>query len=232
MDRLICGDVGFGKTEVALRAAFVVAMAGRQVAILAPTTLLVRQHFQVMRERFAGPAAADRADLALRAGQAGGRDPRGPRGRRGRHRGRHPRAARQDVSFKDLGLVVIDEEQHFGVVHKERLKQLRAEVHVLTMTATPIPRTLQMALGGPQGAEPDRHPAGRPPGGARLRAADRPGGAARGDPARALPRRPDLLRLPADRGPGRSSPSSSASWCPRSSSASPTAACRPGSSRT
>ena len=148
MDRLLCGDVGFGKTEVALRAAFVTAMAGRQVAVLAPTTLLVRQHFHVFSERFQGlpirvaqlsrfvsakDAAAVRKDLA--------------EGRIDIVIGTHALLGK-NVAFKSLGLVVIDEEQHFGVVHKERLKQLRAEVHVLTMTATPIPRTLHMALGG------------------------------------------------------------------------------------
>ncbi len=148
MDRLICGDVGFGKTEVALRAAFVTAAAGRQVAVLAPTTLLVRQHFHVFSERFQGlpirvaqlsrfvsarDAAAVRQDLA--------------EGRIDIVIGTHALLGK-GVAFKSLGLVVIDEEQHFGVAHKERLKQLRAEVHVLTMTATPIPRTLHMALGG------------------------------------------------------------------------------------
>ena len=148
MDRLICGDVGFGKTEVALRAAFVVAMAGKQVAILAPTTLLVRQHLQVMRERFQG--------LPLRIEQVSRFVPakRLAEIRKGLEAGEvdivvgtHALLGKT-VRFKDLGLVVIDEEQHFGVTHKEKLKQLRAEVHVLTMTATPIPRTLQMALGG------------------------------------------------------------------------------------
>jgi transcription-repair coupling factor (superfamily II helicase) len=148
MDRLICGDVGFGKTEVALRAAFVVAMAGKQVAILAPTTLLVRQHFQVMRERFQGlPLRIEQVSRFVPARQLA-------EVRKGLEAGEvdivvgtHALLGKT-IRFKDLGLVVIDEEQHFGVVHKEKLKQLRAEVHVLTMTATPIPRTLQMALGG------------------------------------------------------------------------------------
>ncbi len=148
MDRLVCGDVGFGKTEVALRAAFVVAMSGRQVAILAPTTLLARQHFQLMRERFAGlPVRVaqlsrfvpPKEQTEVRKGLAEGKIEVVV----GTHALLGPK-----VEFKDLGLVIIDEEQHFGVVHKERLKKLRAEVHVLTMTATPIPRTLQMALGG------------------------------------------------------------------------------------
>ncbi|MGI9419382.1 MAG: transcription-repair coupling factor [Geminicoccaceae bacterium] len=148
MDRLVCGDVGFGKTEVALRAAFVVAMAGKQVAILAPTTLLARQHYQVLRERFAGLPVkvaqlsrfvTPKEAAAVRDGLAEGKIDIVV----GTHALLGPK-----VQFKTLGLVVIDEEQHFGVVHKERLKKLRAEVHVLTMTATPIPRTLQMALGG------------------------------------------------------------------------------------
>ncbi len=148
MDRLICGDVGFGKTEVALRAAFVAAMAGKQVAVLAPTTLLARQHYKVFSERFRG--------LPVRLGQLSrlvtGREAEAVRKALAEGRidivvGTHALLGRT-VAFKDLGLVVVDEEQHFGVAHKERLKQLRAEVHVLTMTATPIPRTLHMALGG------------------------------------------------------------------------------------
>jgi transcription-repair coupling factor (superfamily II helicase) len=148
MDRLVCGDVGFGKTEVALRAAFATAMSGKQVAVLAPTTLLARQHFRVFSERFQGlpirvaqlsrfVAAKDAADTkkALASGEVDVVV------------GTHALLGKA-VSFKELGLVVVDEEQHFGVAHKERLKQLRAEVHVLTMTATPIPRTLHMALGG------------------------------------------------------------------------------------
>jgi len=148
MDRLICGDVGFGKTEVALRAAFVAAAAGRQVAVLAPTTLLARQHYRVFAERF--------GDLPIRVEQLSRFVPAKAQkqikaelaeGKVDIAIGTHALLAK-DVQFQNLGLVVIDEEQHFGVVHKERMKQLRAEVHVLTMTATPIPRTLQMALGG------------------------------------------------------------------------------------
>ncbi|MCS6778879.1 MAG: transcription-repair coupling factor [Geminicoccaceae bacterium] len=148
MDRLVCGDVGFGKTEVALRAAFVAAMSGKQVAVLAPTTLLARQHYKVFSERFRGlpirighlsRMVSAREAEAVKKGLAAGEIEIAI--------GTHALLGK-GVSFKDLGLVVIDEEQHFGVVHKEKLKQLRAEVHVLTMTATPIPRTLQMALGG------------------------------------------------------------------------------------
>ncbi|HEY0224087.1 MAG TPA: transcription-repair coupling factor [Pseudolabrys sp.] len=148
MDRLICGDVGFGKTEVALRAAFTAAINGKQVAVVVPTTLLARQHAKTFTERFRGfganvvqasrlvpnaqlnavkaDLAAGRADIVIGTNALLGKG----------------------VAFKDLGLVVIDEEQHFGVAHKEKLKTLRAEVHVLTLSATPIPRTLQLALTG------------------------------------------------------------------------------------
>ncbi len=148
MDRLVCGDVGFGKTEVALRAAFVAAMSGKQVAVVVPTTLLARQHFKTFSERFRGfpikVAQASRlvpnADLKkVREGLADATIDIVV--------GTHALLGKQ-IKFKDLGLVVVDEEQHFGVAHKEKLKALRAEVHVLTLTATPIPRTLQLALTG------------------------------------------------------------------------------------
>ena len=147
-DRLICGDVGFGKTEVALRAAFIAAMSGYQVALVAPTTLLARQHGRVFTERFAGfpvklgvlsrmtqPAAAKqlRADIASGEVQV--------------VIGTHALLAKS-ISFNHLGLLIVDEEQHFGVAQKERLKELRGDIHVLTLSATPIPRTLQMALSG------------------------------------------------------------------------------------
>ncbi|HKQ94346.1 MAG TPA: transcription-repair coupling factor [Aestuariivirgaceae bacterium] len=148
MDRLICGDVGFGKTEVALRSAFLAAMSGRQVAVVVPTTLLARQHFATFRARFQGfPIAIEQASRLV------------PRKDMQRVRqgladgsvdivvGTHALLAK-DVKFRDLGLLVVDEEQHFGVKHKERLKELKANVHVLTLTATPIPRTLQLALSG------------------------------------------------------------------------------------
>jgi len=148
MDRLICGDVGFGKTEVALRAAFVVAMCGRQVAVLCPTTLLARQHWHVFRERFAGlPVEIRQLSRFVTAKEARETKRLLAEGKVDIVIGTHALLA-DDVRFRDLGLVVIDEEQHFGVAHKEKLKKLRAEVHVLTMTATPIPRTLHMALGG------------------------------------------------------------------------------------
>ncbi len=148
MDRLVCGDVGFGKTEVALRAAFVTAMAGKQAAVVVPTTLLCRQHHKTFMERFAGlpinivqlsrlVGAKDSAEAkaALAAGQAD------------IVIGTHALLGKA-IKFRDLGLLIVDEEQHFGVKQKERLKELRENVHVLTLTATPIPRTLQLAMSG------------------------------------------------------------------------------------
>ena len=148
MDRLICGDVGFGKTEVALRAAFVAALSGRQVAVVVPTTLLSRQHFKTFSERFAGlpvkVAQASRLvpakDLAdVKAGLTDGSVDIVV--------GTHALLGKS-IKFRDLALLIVDEEQHFGVKHKERLKELKANVHVLTLSATPIPRTLQLALTG------------------------------------------------------------------------------------
>jgi transcription-repair coupling factor (superfamily II helicase) len=148
MDRLICGDVGFGKTEVALRAAFVVAMSGQQVAIVAPTTLLARQHFKTFSERFEGwPVRVRRLSRLVPAKEAAETRDGLAKGEVEIVVGTHAVLSKQ-VSFKNLGLVIVDEEQHFGVKHKEKLKELRAEVHMLTLTATPIPRTLQMSLSG------------------------------------------------------------------------------------
>ncbi len=148
MDRLICGDVGFGKTEVALRAAFDAAINGLQVAVVVPTTLLARQHYKNFCARFAGLPVR----LAQMSRMAGAADMRAARagiadGSVDIVIGTHA-VLGKTVSFKNLGLVIIDEEQHFGVGHKEKLKELRAEVHVLTLSATPIPRTLQLALTG------------------------------------------------------------------------------------
>ncbi|CAN5184090.1 transcription-repair coupling factor [soil metagenome] len=148
MDRLICGDVGFGKTEVALRAAFVVARTGQQVAIVCPTTLLARQHFKTFSERFAGwPIKVRHLSRMVTAKDANETRAGLKDGTFEIVVGTHAVLAEQ-VGFKDLGLVIVDEEQHFGVKHKETLKSLRADVHLLTLTATPIPRTLQMALSG------------------------------------------------------------------------------------
>ena len=148
MDRLVCGDVGFGKTEVALRAAFVAALTGVQVAVVVPTTLLARQHFSTFRDRFEGfpinvrqlsrfvsPKDADTVREGLKTGSVD------------LVIGTHALLSKS-VDFANLGLLIVYEEQHFGVGHKERLKQIKADVHVLTLTATPIPRTLQMALTG------------------------------------------------------------------------------------
>ena len=148
MDRLICGDVGFGKTEVAMRAAFAVAMSGKQVAVVVPTTLLARQHFQTFAQRFHGlPVNVRHASRLVgnkeiadvRAGLADGTVDIVV--------GTHALLA-ESVKFERLGLLIIDEEQRFGVKHKERLKELKSDVHVLTLSATPIPRTLQLALTG------------------------------------------------------------------------------------
>ena len=148
MDRLVCGDVGFGKTEIALRTAFLVAMSGGQVAVIVPTTLLARQHYQNFTERFMGfplrigmlsrlvkPAAAAAVRQELKDGTMD------------IVIGTHALLSK-NVSFKNLSLLIIDEEQRFGVVHKEKLKELKAGIHILTLTATPIPRTLQLSLAG------------------------------------------------------------------------------------
>ncbi|MDW3207539.1 MAG: transcription-repair coupling factor [Alphaproteobacteria bacterium] len=148
MDRLVCGDVGFGKTEVALRAAFAVAMTGKQVAVVVPTTLLARQHFRIFEERFQGLPVRVRQLSRLVTGKAAEEVKAGlADGTVDIVVGTHALLAKS-VKVRDLGLLIVDEEQHFGVQQKERLKQLRANVHVLTLTATPIPRTLQMALAG------------------------------------------------------------------------------------
>ncbi len=148
MDRLICGDVGFGKTEVALRAAFVVAMSGQQVAIVCPTTLLARQHFKTFSARFQGWPIRVR-QLSRLVGRKEADETREglKKGEIEVVIGTHALLSEQ-VAFKDLGLVIVDEEQHFGVKHKEKLKTFRADVHMLALSATPIPRTLQMALSG------------------------------------------------------------------------------------
>ena len=148
MDRLIVGDVGFGKTEVALRAAFVAAMAGKQVAVVCPTTLLARQHFNNFSARFDGfPMRIGRLSRLVPAAEAKTTKEGLTEGGVDIVIGTHALLAK-NVDFKRLGLVIVDEEQRFGVTHKERLKALRADVHVLTLTATPIPRTLQMAMSG------------------------------------------------------------------------------------
>ncbi|MBS0122754.1 transcription-repair coupling factor [Thetidibacter halocola] len=148
MDRLICGDVGFGKTEVAMRAAFVAAMSGVQVAVIAPTTLLARQHYKSFAERFRGfPVQVAPLSRFVSAKQATLTREGIAKGTVDIAIGTHALLAK-GIKFHNLGLLIIDEEQHFGVQHKERLKQLRSDIHVLTLTATPIPRTLQLSLTG------------------------------------------------------------------------------------
>lgn len=148
MDRLVCGDVGFGKTEVALRAAFVAAMSGVQVAVVVPTTLLARQHFKVFAERFKGlPLNVAHASRLVGAASLEKTKSGLKSGNIDIVVGTHALLG-QSVGFKRLGLLIIDEEQRFGVKHKERLKELKSDIHVLTLSATPIPRTLQMALTG------------------------------------------------------------------------------------
>jgi transcription-repair coupling factor (superfamily II helicase) len=148
MDRLVCGDVGFGKTEVALRAAFAAAMNGQQVAVVAPTTLLARQHFENFSNRFSGfPLKVGRLSRLVSAKEMKETREGLSAGDVDIVIGTHAILSKQ-TSFKNLGLVIVDEEQRFGVTHKEKLKQLRADVHMLTLTATPIPRTLQMAMTG------------------------------------------------------------------------------------
>src|SRR5829696_1454083 len=148
MDRLICGDVGFGKTEVALRAAFAVALDGKQVAVVVPTTLLARQHSKNFSERFRGfPVNVAQASRLIPAKELAQVKKGLTEGHVDIVVGTHALLGKA-IKFRDLGLLIVDEEQHFGVSHKERLKQLRAQVHVLTLSATPIPRTLQLALTG------------------------------------------------------------------------------------
>ena len=148
MDRLVCGDVGFGKTEVALRAAFVAAMAGYQVALICPTTLLARQHYSNFIARFQGfPVEIGRLSRLVPAAEAKATRERLEQGKVEIVIGTHALLSKS-IKFKKLGLVIVDEEQHFGVAHKEKLKALKEDVHVLTLTATPIPRTLQMAMSG------------------------------------------------------------------------------------
>src|SRR4051794_2612655 len=148
MDRLVCGDVGFGKTEVALRAAFVMAMTGKQVALICPTTLLARQHFKNFEERLHGfPLNVGRLSRLVPAAEVKKTKEGLADGTADIVIGTHALLVK-GINFKPLGLVIVDEEQHFGVVHKERLKALKTDAHVLTLTATPIPRTLQMAMSG------------------------------------------------------------------------------------
>ena len=148
MDHLICGDVGYGKTEIAIRAAFKAVQDGAQVALLCPTTILAQQHYTTFADRLSPYPVRIEVLSRFRTPQEQQETIKGLRNGKvdiliGTHR-----ILQKDVEFKDLGLVVVDDEQRFGVTHKERFKQLRQEVDVLTLTATPIPRTLSMALAG------------------------------------------------------------------------------------
>ncbi len=148
MDRLVVGDVGFGKTEVAMRAAFIAAMSGLQVAVICPTTLLARQHFHSFSERFRGfPLIVRQLSRFVPAKEAAATREGLTNGTVDVVVGTHALLAKA-IRFRNLGLMIIDEEQHFGVQHKERLKEMRSDIHVLTLTATPIPRTLQLSLTG------------------------------------------------------------------------------------
>ncbi|PWW04117.1 transcription-repair coupling factor [Hoeflea marina] len=148
MDRLICGDVGFGKTEVALRAAFIAAMNGVQVAVVVPTTLLARQHFKTFTERLRGyPLRVQQASRLVGSKELALTKAELKSGKTDIVVGTHALLG-ASIDFANLGLLIIDEEQHFGVKHKERLKELKSDVHVLTLSATPIPRTLQLAMTG------------------------------------------------------------------------------------
>ena len=194
MDRLVCGDVGFGKTEVALRAAFVAAMAGEQVAVVVPTTLLARQHYRGFAERFTGfPVKVRQLSRFVDAKEARETKEALADGTVDVVIGTHALLA-ESISFKRLGLVIVDEEQHFGVVHKERLKNLKADVHVLDPDRDADPAHLATGAVGRARPVADHHPADRPAGGAHLRDAFRSPGGARGLAARTLSRRPVLLR--------------------------------------
>ena len=151
MDRLVCGDVGFGKTEVAMRAAFLVVENHKQVAVLVPTTLLAQQHYNSFRDRFADwPVSVEVMSRFKSAKEVENAARLLAEGKIDILIGTH-KLLQEDVKFANLGLVVIDEEHRFGVRQKEQLKALRSEVDILTLTATPIPRTLNMAVSGMRG---------------------------------------------------------------------------------
>ncbi|WP_156502822.1 DEAD/DEAH box helicase, partial [Oleiphilus sp. HI0067] len=148
MDRLVCGDVGFGKTEVAMRAAFIASYSSKQVAVLVPTTLLAQQHYQSFLDRFADTAVNVELISRFKTAKEQGKVlERVESGEVDILVGTH-KLIQGNIKFKNLGLLIIDEEHRFGVQQKEKLKALRAEVDILTLTATPIPRTLNMAMGG------------------------------------------------------------------------------------
>ncbi len=232
MDRLICGDVGFGKTEVALRAAFVAAFGGGQVAVIVPTTLLARQHYRSFTERFAGlPLRVAQLSRMVNAKEAKQVKADLAEGKIEIVVGTHALLAK-DVRFSHLGLVIVDEEQHFGVVAEGEAEaaQGRRACSDADRDADPA----HLAARAVRGARDEHHrdPAGRSPGGAHLRHALRSGRRARGDPARARPRRADLLCRAAHRRPRRGARGTARRSCPRSGSRWRTAAWRRPSSKT
>ena len=203
MDRLICGDVGFGKTEVAMRAAFVAAMSGTQVAVIAPTTLLARQHYASFAERFRGfPLAVHQLSRFVTSGDAQKTRDGLAKGTVDIVIGTHALLAK-GIRFKNLGLLVIDEEQHFGVSHKERLKQLRSDIHVLNPDRHADPAHAATVAVRGAGSVDHRHAAGRPAGDPHLCQRVRRGDHPRGAAARTLSRRTKLLRGAARLGPAR-----------------------------
>ncbi len=219
MDRLVCGDVGYGKTEVAMRAAFKATLDRKQVAVLVPTTVLAQQHFHTFRKRFADyPVTIEVVSSMRKAPEVREVLKRARDGKVDILIGTH-KLLGTEVGFKDLGLLVVDEEQRFGVKHKERIKQLRTQVDVLTLTATPIPRTLHMSMSGLRDmsiiATPPAGPAGHPDLRHQVRSADDP----RGDRPRAPARRAGVLRPQPRAVDPLDGAVPAASWCPRPPSA-------------
>ena len=193
MDRLICGDVGYGKTEVALRAAFKAANEGKQVLMLVPTTILAQQHYGTFAERLADyPFTLEHVSRFRSAAEQKAAIKGFAEGSVDILIGTH-RVLSKDVRAKDLGLLIVDEEQRFGVKQKELLRQLKLRVDVISMSATPIPRTLQMSLAGLQQHLRDRDPARGPPAGEDVRRRVRGGARQARDPARARARRAGVL---------------------------------------
>ena len=226
MDRVVCGDVGFGKTEVAVRAAFVAATAGKQVAVLVPTTLLAEQHYRNFRDRFADwPIKVEVLSRFKSTKEIKAELDKLAEGKIDVIVGTH-RLLQGDVRFKDLGLVIVDEEQRFGVRQKEALKALRAERAPADPDRHADPAHAQHGDGRPARPVDHRHAAGASPGGADLHHAVGRRAAARGLPARAGARRPGVLPAQRSRHHREDGARAAANWCPRRASASPTGRCR------
>ena len=232
MDRLVCGDVGFGKTEVALRAAFAVAVNGKQVLMLVPTTVLAQQHWNTFRDRYRDfPVRVEMVSRFRKPADVKKVLADFAEGKVDVLIGTH-RVLSRDVIPKELGLVIVDEEQRFGVAQKELLRQLRLEVDVLALSATPIPRTLHMSLAGLARHLGDRDAAGRPPPDPHVRRRVRRRADQAGARARGRARRPELLPAQPrrdDRGGGGEAQPAAARTC---ASSSRTARCRSASWRT